>query len=409
MVVVPPALCRFILVLLACSACTAFWSPGVHAAGSATGQPLTASAPAKTNDELELSLGASPGSEFRSVLRFRSKKWSGWLRKLEETDAAAATAPSYSDLVLTVKPGSGGLAAVYRWNETNDTLSLVSGNVTGKRAYKVPEAMAEAIRTAKTALSNAHFGRTADWPAANRLLPRASYYTITDVETGLRFRGQRRAGSSHADVQPLTKADSAVMKQIFGGQWSWHRRAILVDSPEGPIAASMHGMPHGGDGIPGNNFNGHFCVHFDGTVTHGSGHADPAHQAMVHKAAGKLEEYHRSLSPNQLADLFLVASSQKDAHLLDLLLNPASPDAVGMKSFWLDASIQSARRADPPEQETDPAPGRPDQHQSTLDIRVGIWRTGERSRTARYLWHFSRSGAGQAWVIDRIEPAANVQ
>ena len=48
--------------------------------------------------------------------------------------------------------------------------------------------------------------------------------TITDVETGLAWQEQRRGGTNHADVQPLTAADTAVLKKVYGGTWSWSRR-----------------------------------------------------------------------------------------------------------------------------------------------------------------------------------------
>ncbi len=35
------------------------------------------------------------------------------------------------------------------------------------------------------------------------------------------------------------------MKEIYGGKWSWKRRAIIVIHQDQWIAASMHGMPHG--------------------------------------------------------------------------------------------------------------------------------------------------------------------
>ena len=42
------------------------------------------------------------------------------------------------------------------------------------------------------------------WEEVNEILPKYSKFTVVDMETGLEFRVQRRAGSNHADVQPLT-------------------------------------------------------------------------------------------------------------------------------------------------------------------------------------------------------------
>lgn len=85
------------------------------------------------------------------------------------------------------------------------------------------------------------------WEEVNEILPRYTKFTVVDLETGLEFQVQRRAGSNHADVQPLTPKDTAIMKKIYNGKWSWKRRAIIVISEDEKIAASMHGMPHGAE------------------------------------------------------------------------------------------------------------------------------------------------------------------
>ena len=67
-------------------------------------------------------------------------------------------------------------------------------------------------------------GELINWSTANKLFSLYTKATITDVETGLNFQVQRRGGSLHADVQPLTKTDTATMKKIYGGSWSWNRK-----------------------------------------------------------------------------------------------------------------------------------------------------------------------------------------
>lgn len=109
--------------------------------------------------------------------------------------------------------------------------------------------------------------------------------TITDVETGLSWREQRRGGTNHADCQPLTAADTAALKQAYGGKWSWNRRAIIVTIDGKNYAASMNGMPHGGGSIEDNDFPGHHCIHFTNSRTHGSNRVCPLHQAAIKRAA----------------------------------------------------------------------------------------------------------------------------
>lgn len=122
------------------------------------------------------------------------------------------------------------------------------------------------------------------WSTVGSLLPRGATATVTDVNTGKSFKIYRMGGTNHADVEPLTAKDTAIMKSIYGN-WSWSRRAIVVSHGGRRIAASMNGMPHGQQTIRNNNFNGQFCIHFLGSKTHGSGRVDPDHQAMVRKAA----------------------------------------------------------------------------------------------------------------------------
>ena len=107
---------------------------------------------------------------------------------------------------------------------------------------------------------------------------------VTDVETGISWYEKRTGGTNHADVQPLTAADSASMKRAYGGKWSWERRAIFVTIDGVNYAASMNGMPHGSDSISGNGFDGHHCIHFTNSRTHGSNRRDPDHQAAIQRA-----------------------------------------------------------------------------------------------------------------------------
>lgn len=125
-----------------------------------------------------------------------------------------------------------------------------------------------------------------DWWTSNisNIFAKQSYAVVTDVETGISFRVYRSGGTNHADVQPETAADSAAMKKAFGGNWSWNRRAIWVSIGGKRYAASMNGMPHGDGEIQGNDFNGHFCIHFTNSRTHGTNQICPDHQAMIQQA-----------------------------------------------------------------------------------------------------------------------------
>ena len=126
----------------------------------------------------------------------------------------------------------------------------------------------------------------ADWWTSDiqKVFARGVVATVTDVDTGISWQVKRSGGSNHADVQPLTAADTAKMKQAYGGTWSWNRRAIWVTINGVTYAASMNGMPHGTGSITTNNFDGHHCIHFLNSRTHTENRWDTQHQAMVQKA-----------------------------------------------------------------------------------------------------------------------------
>jgi hypothetical protein len=155
------------------------------------------------------------------------------------------------------------------------------------------------------------------WKDVSQLLPRYSKFTVVDFETGKEFEVQRRAGSQHADVQPLTPKDTKVMKKIYGGKWSWRRRAIIVIHNNQRIAASMHGMPHGAGALK-NNFPGHFCIHFYGSTTHRTNAMDLSHMLMVYKASGKLDDYLQNASPNEVVSAFVAGIKQRDKRISTL-------------------------------------------------------------------------------------------
>ena len=116
-----------------------------------------------------------------------------------------------------------------------------------------------------------------------KIFARGTVATVTDVQTGVAWYEKRTGGTNHADVQPLTAADTNSMKQACGS-WSWTRRPIFVTINGVNYAASMNCMPHGSGSITNNNFDGHHCIHFTKSRTHGSNSVCSLHQAAIRKA-----------------------------------------------------------------------------------------------------------------------------
>jgi len=176
---------------------------------------------------------------------------------------------------------------------------------------------------------DAMHGEFLPWNEVDKLFPKGSTAMVVDVDSGISFQVQRRGGTSHVDAQPLTAADTAAMKQAYNGHWSWRRRAVIVILPnERNIAASMAGMPHGQGAIPNNDFDGHFCIHFRDSKTHGSHKVDPAHQMMVWKASGTIDEHIQALDREGVIALLFTALDQREYSIASRLIHPdvdASP------------------------------------------------------------------------------------
>ncbi|MGL4730506.1 MAG: hypothetical protein ACRCW0_02850 [Clostridium sp.] len=154
-----------------------------------------------------------------------------------------------------------------------------------------------------------------DWfKEAQYIYPIGAVAEVEDVYTGKTFKVQRTFGTNHADVEALTKNDSEVIKNIWGGDFSWERRPVIVFVNGRRIAASMAAMPHAGndeypalsnapnlsggygtgqnlDVVKNNGMSGVCDLHFlnsmrhtDGSISEG---VDSQHQSCVTIAASQ--------------------------------------------------------------------------------------------------------------------------
>jgi len=249
-------------------------------------------------------------------------------------------------------------------------------------------------------LHSKHYGELISWNDAQKAVPRQAKFEVLDLETGLAFRVQRRAGRQHADVQPLTKKDTAVMKSIYGGKWSWNRRAVLVRYDGHSYAASMNGMPHGGDGIPENGFSGHSCIHFAGSTTHKSRSKDTAHQFMAHRAAGMAGSFVGKASPQELADLVVTALDQQDDAMLELLGRPHNRDRL--EELKKDSrSFVSVRRLT--EWKPEEARKAEEEYVFELPVELAFEEEGKRPRKAICRFVFTRASLYDPWELTQFE------
>jgi len=117
-----------------------------------------------------------------------------------------------------------------------------------------------------------------DWfnGGASRI-PRGAIFQVKDVRTGLIFTAKRQGGGYHLDAEPLTAADTAIMRRIYGGEFNYRRRPMLVLYNGRVYACSIYGEEHGDDTIASNGYDGQFCLHFYGSKTHGTDRVDEDH------------------------------------------------------------------------------------------------------------------------------------
>ncbi|MBP3452604.1 MAG: peptidoglycan-binding protein [Clostridia bacterium] len=169
--------------------------------------------------------------------------------------------------------GSGTTAAVKAFQKKHGlSRDGIAGKVTIKTLFGENAADDKTIAT-----------ESLKWFGNENTIPKGATVTIKDVQTGKTFQAVRWSGANHMDTEPASKEDTATMKSIYGGSWSWTRRPILVKYNGHVYAASMNGMPHGTSTIS-NGFDGHFCVHFTGSKTHETNRVDSDHQSCVQTA-----------------------------------------------------------------------------------------------------------------------------
>lgn len=154
------------------------------------------------------------------------------------------------------------------------------------------------------------FGEMLKWDKVRDVFPVGSRAKVQDLDSGRRFSVSRSGGYGHALVEPLTKEDSLVIRDIYSGQWSWKRRAVVVETGGRKIAASLTGMPRGSGEIKDNDCMGSVSLFFAGPTIEQSNNL--AHLTMIWKAAGKTREKLAGLSPEKTLMVLFTAIDQRD-------------------------------------------------------------------------------------------------
>jgi peptidoglycan hydrolase-like protein with peptidoglycan-binding domain len=197
-------------------------------------------------------------------------------------------------------------------NTTKQNATKTKNEVVENNANQKDE-VAKVIKTEVTKKETKTISGALDWfKEVQYIFKRGMEATITDVKTGKSFNVKRTYGTNHADVEPLTKKDTEIIKDIWNG-FSWERRAVIVTVGDYIIAGSMTAMPHAGvesepadkvvnnrsdnygrgnnlDAVKGNGVSGVMDLHFLNSRTHSTNVKQKSHQDMVAKARDYIKD-----------------------------------------------------------------------------------------------------------------------
>ena len=176
---------------------------------------------------------------------------------------------------------------------TNDVLSINNYHETELYPYEEPEELNdnpqnEVNETSekKITVSNLNWFDT-----VNTQFPTYTKTRVIDIKSGLTYYVYRNGGHNHADVEPINKYNTDIFYKIYNYEWSWTRRPVWVEiKPDFWVAGSINGYPHGNSYISETGMNGHTCIHFLLSKTHGTKRVDEGHQSCVQYAYDHRDE-----------------------------------------------------------------------------------------------------------------------
>lgn len=118
-----------------------------------------------------------------------------------------------------------------------------------------------------------------DWSGIDCLIHNDSEFEVIDIETEQTFYVKRIGGTNHADITAVSQNDFETIKNLY--TLSWQRHPVLVKLNDySYLPASLVSYPHGFED-ENKIMNGHFCLHFKNSKTHGTNRIDDEHQKCV--------------------------------------------------------------------------------------------------------------------------------
>lgn len=207
----------------------------------------------------------------------------GYTNKATKIYAAPKKSSASMSLGLNTEVYIIGAGSGYFWVQNANgsvsgfvPMSAVSGQKTSTGGSSGGSSSSGDLRSKVVAL---------DWyKGGSDVLKRGQYGQIYDIATGVTINVYRMGGSNHADLEPVTAEDTAKLKRISGGEFSWDSRAVILIANGTYAAAAINTMPHGDQTISGNNYDGQFCLHMINSKTHGSDSLNSEHQKAIQAA-----------------------------------------------------------------------------------------------------------------------------
>ena len=155
-----------------------------------------------------------------------------------------------------------GIVGKLTLNKLNSSSAVASANasVTPAQPASTPAATGSAASFKVPSASEVRF---ANWfseiRARARLMPDVVIY---DPDSGLHYNLHMFSFGKHADAEPPTASDTAIMNQVVG-ESTWTPKYVWVIFSDGRVyIASTHSHGHEVDHTAGNGLEGHICLHF---------------------------------------------------------------------------------------------------------------------------------------------------
>ena len=214
--------------------------------------------------------------------------------------AKSVTAKVNSSSAKVYKKASRSSKSVKLKKGTSVKVTAVSGNwarvkLNGKTGYMPIKYLSSTSKSKAKSNSSAKAKKNStSWKSkvvkmnwfkgGSNVLKKGHYGTIYDIDTGISLRIKRMGGHYHADVEPATAADTAKLKRVAGGHFSWGSEAVILKAGGKYVACGINTKPHGDQTIYNNNYDGQFCLHMSGSKTHASSKENSHHQSSIDRA-----------------------------------------------------------------------------------------------------------------------------